>query len=136
MYVDNAVFKMAAEAVRQDGHKACEHDQTDVCVLQQAVSALPYSSASEKSLRRSTSEIAALRHAQSYAFRLDEITERNLSVFDLARLLCVNERLQVRAAARKPKTANFVIYFSPKIEYAENSIFLLREGGVPLTPPL
>ena len=36
MYVDNAVFKMAAEAVRQDGHEACEHDQTDVCVLQQS----------------------------------------------------------------------------------------------------
>ena len=76
MYVDNAVFKMAAEAVRQDGHKACEHDQTDVCVLQQSGKRLAVLFRVGKSLRRSTSEGIAAFAARSsaYAFGLDETT--------------------------------------------------------------
>ena len=80
-----------------------------------AVSALPYSSASEKSLRRSTSEGIAAFAARSSAYAsVGRNNERNLSVFDLARLLCVNERLQVRAAARNQNCNVSHLFFSKK----------------------
>ena len=95
MYVDDAVFVLAAEAVRQDGHKARKHGKADVLIAQQRVERVCVAVRAVKipAPQYGRGDIRLCGALERIGVRVGRNDERNAPVFDLPRLLRVDQRL-------------------------------------------